>query len=60
VPFFIAFAYVVLCFLTAIIGRPTRAGYWGTFLISLLITPLLAFIFLVLFGPRLTPPGPAA
>jgi hypothetical protein len=60
VEFLLAFAYLVLCLLVAIAGRPTRAGYWGTFLIALVITPFLTFLLIVLFGRRLTPPGTAA
>jgi hypothetical protein len=60
VEFLLAIGYVVLCFLVAILGRPTRAGYWGTFVIAILVTPLVAFLLIVLFGHRLTPPGTAA
>jgi len=44
--------YILLCLLVGTVGRPTRAGFWGTFLIALLITPFLAFLFVVLFGRR--------
>lgn len=46
--------YVLLCLLVGTVGRPTRAGFWGTVLIALLITPFLAFLFVVLFGRRAT------
>ena len=46
------FAYVALCLLVGILGRQTRIGYWGTVLVSLIITPFLTFLFLVFFAPR--------
>ena len=44
-------AYVLLCFITGYFGRNRRMGYFGTVLLSLLITPLLMLIILMLFGP---------
>ena len=45
-------AYIALCLLVGTLGRQTRVGYWGTVLISLVITPFLAFLFLFFFAPR--------
>ena len=45
-------AYVALCLLVATLGRETRIGYWGTVLISLVITPFLTFVFIVFFKRR--------
>jgi hypothetical protein len=42
--------YVVVCLLAAYFGRNTRLGYWGTFVVSLIFTPLLVVIVLLLFG----------
>jgi hypothetical protein len=42
--------YLVLCLLVAVLGRKTRAGYWGTAIIAFFATPLLVFVFLILFG----------
>jgi hypothetical protein len=44
--------YVVVCALAAYFGRGTRLGYWGTFVVSLIFTPFLVVIFLLLFAPR--------
>jgi hypothetical protein len=42
--------YIVVCALAAYFGRDTRLGYWGTFLVSLIFTPFLVVIILLLFG----------
>jgi hypothetical protein len=42
--------YVVVCALAAYFGRNTRLGYWGTFVVSLIFTPFLVVIVLLLFG----------
>jgi hypothetical protein len=42
--------YVVVCALAAYFGRNTRLGYWGTFVVSLIFTPFLVVIILLLFG----------
>ena len=44
--------YVALCLLVGTLGRRTRIGYWGTVVISIVITPFLAFLFLFFFSPR--------
>ena len=46
--------YIALCLLVGILGRQTRIGYWGTVLISLVITPFLTFLLLFFFAPRPT------
>jgi hypothetical protein len=43
--------YVVVCLLAAYFGRGTRLGYWGTFVVSLILTPFLVVLFLLLFAP---------
>jgi hypothetical protein len=43
--------YVIACLFTALFGRQRRMGYIGTFLISLLITPVLMLLVLALTGP---------
>jgi hypothetical protein len=43
--------YVVVCLLAAYFGRATRLGYWGTFVVSLIFTPFLVVLFLLLFAP---------
>ena len=51
------FGYVVLCLLVGILGRRTRVGYWGTVLVSVIITPFLTFLFLLFFTPRSSAPS---
>jgi hypothetical protein len=49
--------YVGFCLLVALLGRETRLGYWGTVVTAFVVTPLVAFIFLVLFArPVAGPP----
>jgi hypothetical protein len=48
--------YVALCLTVAILGRHTRIGYWGTFLVSMVATPFLVFAFLFLLTPRAPAP----
>jgi hypothetical protein len=45
--------YVALCLLVAVLGRRTRIGYWGTVLVSLVITPFLSFVLLFFFAPKI-------
>jgi uncharacterized membrane protein len=44
-------AYVLLCFITGYFGRNRRMGYFGTVVLSFLITPLLMLMILIFFGP---------
>ncbi len=44
--------YIALCLLVGILGRSTRIGYWGTVIISVVVTPFLSFLFLFFFAPR--------
>jgi VanZ family protein len=46
------FGYLGLCLLVATLGRNTRIGYWGTVLVSVIITPFLTFLLLFFFTPR--------
>ena len=40
-------AYITVCLLTGFCGTNRRMGFWGTFALALVITPLL--VWLVLF-----------
>jgi hypothetical protein len=44
--------YVLLCTLVAIVGSGARLGFWGTFVVSLLLTPVLTILFLIVFTPK--------
>jgi hypothetical protein len=43
--------YLVFCLLTALCGSQRRIGFLGTFIISILITPVLMLIVLLMTGP---------
>jgi len=43
--------YLVVCLLVAYFGRNTRVGYWGTFLLSLALTPFITIIAIIVLGP---------
>ena len=43
--------YVICALLTGLVGRYRRMGFLGTFLLSLVITPLLMLLILALTGP---------
>jgi len=49
--------YVGLSALVALRGTQTRIGYWGTFFLSLLITPVLMFVALLLLNPPVASDG---
>lgn len=44
-------AYIVFCVLVGLCGSQRRMGFTGTFILSLLITPLIVLIVLLLTGP---------
>ena len=44
-------AYIVFCILVGLCGSQRRMGFTGTFILSLLITPLIVLIVLLLTGP---------
>jgi hypothetical protein len=43
--------YVVFCALTGLCGSKRRLGFIGTFILSLLLTPLVVLPVLMLTGP---------
>jgi hypothetical protein len=50
-PIALVFLYVVFCILVGICGSQRRMGFTGTFIFSLLITPVLVLIVLLMTGP---------
>lgn len=44
--------YVVFCVLTGLCGYDRRMGFFGTFLLALVTTPLLVLPILLLTGPN--------
>jgi len=53
--FLLLLAYTALCLLAGYAGRNSRAGFWGGFFISFLITPPIAVLLMILFQPRQRP-----
>lgn len=43
--------YLLLCLLVAYRGRKTKIGYFGTLLLSILLTPVVVFIALLILTP---------
>jgi len=43
--------YVVFCILTGLCGSQRRLGFIGTFILSLLLTPVIVLPILMLTGP---------
>jgi hypothetical protein len=43
--------YVVLCLLTGLCGIHRRMGFFGTFLLAIVTTPLVVLPILLLTGP---------
>jgi hypothetical protein len=43
--------YIVFCVLAGLCGTNRRLGFFGTFLISLFITPVVMLLVLILTGP---------
>jgi len=44
-------AYITVCLLTGFCGSKRRMGFWGTFFLALVITPLLVLPVLFITGP---------
>jgi uncharacterized membrane protein YhaH (DUF805 family) len=42
--------WILLSFFVAFMGRNIRIGFWGTFFCSLLLSPLIVFVFVVLLS----------
>jgi hypothetical protein len=47
----IVIIYIVFCLLTALCGTQRRLGFFGTFIVSLLITPVVMLLVLILTAP---------
>jgi hypothetical protein len=44
--------YLGLCLVAGILGRNRRIGFWGYFFGSIVFTPCIALVFLLLATPR--------
>lgn len=50
--------YLAFCLLVAFSGRKVRIGFWGVLVLSILITPLIAAILIVILRPKLKEKDP--
>ena len=50
-PLAVLVAYLIFAILVGLCGSQRRMGFTGTFLLSLVITPLLALVLLLVTGP---------
>jgi len=46
---FLAIAYMILCLMVAILGRRTRLGFFRSLLFSIMLTPFLIMLYLLIF-----------
>ena len=46
--------YLIFCLLAGLCGSHRRMGFFGTFLLSLFLTPVLVVLLLILTGPSRT------
>jgi hypothetical protein len=49
---FEAIFYIIFCLLTGFAGSQRRLGFFGTFLLSFVVTPIPVLLILVLTAPR--------
>ena len=45
-------AYIVFCLLVGLCGSQRRMGFFGTFIVSLFLTPVIVLLILVFTAPR--------
>jgi hypothetical protein len=48
--------YLLLCLLVGVLGRGRSMGVWGWFFFSVLLTPLVGALALLILGPATPPP----
>lgn len=44
--------YMIAVVIVSYMGRDSRLGFWGVFVVSFLVTPLITFIILILFDRK--------
>ena len=47
-------AYVVLALIVAVCARNRQIGFWGFFILSLIVTPVVTGIFVIICTPKKT------
>jgi len=45
-------AYLILCLIVGMLGRDKQIGFWGFFLLSIIITPIVPLLFMLIDRPR--------
>lgn len=53
----IIFAYLVLCLMVALLGRKTKLGFFRSLLFSIMLTPFLITLYLLIFSTLETEKG---
>jgi uncharacterized membrane protein len=48
----IVVAYIVFCLLVGVCGSQRRMGFFGTFIVSIFLTPVIMLLVLVFTAPR--------
>lgn len=44
--------YLIAMVIVSYLGRDSRLGFWGVFVVSFIISPLATFIILILFNRK--------
>ncbi len=44
------FVYVFLCIVVGVLGRNTFIGFWGNFIFSLFLSPIIPLVYVLLSG----------
>jgi hypothetical protein len=47
-----AILYLLLCIIAGYLGKESRLGFWGVAVVGVLLTPIVALFFVILFGRR--------
>lgn len=50
-------AYLILCVIAGMLGRNKVIGFWGYFLLSIVITPIVPMLFMLIGRPRAPRPA---
>jgi hypothetical protein len=45
----VIFIYLILCLMVAILGRKTRLGFFRSLLFSIMVTPVVIMLYLLIF-----------
>jgi hypothetical protein len=48
----LAIAYIILALIMALLGRNKAIGFWGFFLLSLILTPVVIGVFMIINRDR--------